>query len=82
MIFFNSASDANKHLEASEQEEMEDIFESWLLDKLDDFEFAAKFLIKHLSEKHHPHICCIVDSTSAKIFEGKKVFKTNDYIVD
>ena len=80
--FFNSKSDANKHLEASQQEELEREFQGWLNEKSKDLEFSARFMIKHLAENYHPHTCCIVDSTRAEIFEAQKVFNTDDYLVD
>lgn len=80
--FFNSSSDANEYLLASDQESLEDAFESWLLEKLDDFKFSARFLMKHMAEHYHPHTMCIVNSSSAELFEGQKTVATDDYIVD
>ena len=79
--FFNSKSDSST-IEASEQERIENAFEIWYEEKLKDFEFVSRLMIKHLAENYHPHTCCIVDSTSAEVFEGHKVVKTDEYLLD
>lgn len=43
---------------------------------------AAKPLIKYLSENWHPHVVCIVDATTAQVFEGQQLVKTTEYLRD
>ena len=80
--FFNSKSDTNQFLEASEQEQLENDFEEWYDQQCKDFSFVALPLIKHIVENHHPHVKCLVDSEAAELLEGHKVLKTHEYIVD
>lgn len=80
--FFNSKSDANRYLEASEQERLEKEFQEWYEEKSNDLEFAARPLIKHLAEKHHPHTMAVVESDGVKLWEGLKSIPVKDYIVD
>lgn len=46
------------------------------------FEEAVKPLMKYLSENHHPHTVVIVDVNSAEIFEGVKVFNSDEFVKD
>jgi predicted HD phosphohydrolase len=74
--FFNLKSDSNEFLEASRQEKLEQEFADWFRIKLMDFEFVSRCMMKHISEKYHPHTCCLVDSTKSELLEGQKVLKT------
>lgn len=50
---------------------------------VDEFEAAARPLMKYLAENHHPHHTAIVDSTRAELFEGvKTTAQIMDYIKD
>lgn len=46
------------------------------------FEEAAKPLIKWLAESVHPHHTVIVTSTSAELFQGEHVVKTEEFLKD
>lgn len=71
--FFNSKSDANKWLSASQQESLEKDFQEWYLKfGTKDFKDAAMPMIKHLSEEHHPHHVAVITSTLAELSEGKQ----------
>jgi len=67
--FFNSKSDANKFLEASQQEALENDFQKWFDEKMS-FELVMPILIKYMATKHHPHTVAIVSSINAQVFEG------------
>lgn len=80
--FFNSKSDANKYLEASEQEDLEKSFQEWHSSRKETFESAANPLIKYLAENHHPHTCAIVESDGAILWEGLKSIRNDKHIQD
>lgn len=46
------------------------------------FEEAARPLIKHLAENYHPHMTTIVTCGSAELMEGSMSVRTEDYIKD
>ncbi|WP_419057405.1 hypothetical protein [Kluyvera georgiana] len=46
------------------------------------FEQAAEHLIKWLAENEHPHTMAVVTSTSAQLFDGKRVHNTNEFLCD
>ncbi|MFT2797525.1 hypothetical protein [Serratia sp. N21D137] len=47
-----------------------------------DFEEAAKPLIKWLAENVHPHHTVIVTSTNAELLEGSMSFPTDEFLKD
>lgn len=51
-------------------------------EQIQQFEEAAKPLIKLLAENHHPHVTVIVTSNSAEIVESSAMVKCNDFILD
>jgi hypothetical protein len=50
--------------------------------KQEQFEEAAKPLLKYLSENHHPHTTVIVTSSSAELVESEMVFNTDEFLTD
>lgn len=80
--FFNSKSDANKYLSATQQEELEQEFQNWIDFKSISFEFCVRPLMKHLSETHGPHSRAIVTSDHAELLEGELSYRTDDFIQD
>ncbi len=49
----------------------------------DEFEAAARPLIKYLAENHHPHVTAIITSTSGELIEGlTSTGQIMDYIED
>lgn len=48
----------------------------------DEFELAARPLMEYLAKNHHPHTAVIVESDSAELVEGKKAYRTKEFIVD
>ncbi len=51
-------------------------------EKIDEFECAAKPLVKFLNENCHPHVFVVADATSAELFEGVCRVKIEDFIKD
>lgn len=51
-------------------------------DVIESFEDATKPLMKYLSENHHPHTKCIVESNSSEIVEGVKCFNSDEFLID
>lgn len=49
---------------------------------VDEFEVAARPLIKYLAENHHPHVTCIVTNDNAQLLEGQRAIHVPDYIKD
>lgn len=80
--FFNSKSDANKHLEASEQEALEKDFQEWFDNKCKDASFAAQFLIRYLAEEKHPHAIAMVFPDAFSIYEGIESKQDESFILD
>lgn len=80
--FFSSKEVAHKYMDVTMQIDLEDEFESWFSEKLNDLEFAARPLVKHLAEKYHPHTMAVVESDGVKLCEGLKSIPINGYIVD
>ena len=81
--FWQRSSDACP-LEASQQEEQEEMFQCFVEEKISEMTFddSAEFLIKHLAEKHYPHMLVIVESDRAQLLEGIKSIKNDQFIVD
>lgn len=52
------------------------------MEKQQQFEEAAKPLLKYLSENHHPHTKVIVTSSSAELVESEMVFNTDEFLTD
>lgn len=52
------------------------------MNEQEQFEAAARPLIKYLAENHHPHTTVIVDSTHAELLEGQAMVKTEEYLRD
>jgi hypothetical protein len=48
----------------------------------DEFESVVSPVMKWLSENHHPHIHIVIESNCAQLFEGQKVFYSNEFLVD
>lgn len=48
----------------------------------EDFEKAARVMMKYLGENHHPHVTVIIDSGRAEILESSSSVVTDDYIGD
>jgi len=48
----------------------------------EDFEKAARPMMKYLGKNHHPHVTVIIDNGRAEILEGSATVVTNDYIPD
>ena len=80
--FFDSKSDANMFLEASQQEQLENDFQEWFDKKMKDFKFAATFLVKHIAENHNPHASAYVRSDSAELSYAENTFQDDGFIVD
>jgi len=83
--FFDSKSDANMFLEASQQEQLENDFQEWFDYKMKDFEFASRFLMCHLgnSELYHPHYTAIVTNATAEVLQAEETIGyINDYVPD
>lgn len=82
--FFNHKSDACP-LECEEQERLEDEFESWFNDQMDNFEFASRFMMCHLGnpKMYHPHYTVITTNSTSEVMEGRKsVGHISDYVPD
>ena len=78
--FFNHKSDAST-LEATEQEQMENDFQEWFDEQMKDFEFAARFMMCHLSN-YHPHHSVYTTNRICEISEGQESIVTDDYLCD
>ena len=48
----------------------------------EEFEKAARVMMKYLGENHHPHVTVIIDNGKAEILEGSACVVTDDYIRD
>jgi alkaline phosphatase len=48
--------------------------------EIEEFDKASKPLIEYLAKNHHPHMTVIVTSDSSEIMEGKRRFKTDEFI--
>ena len=48
----------------------------------DEFESIVKPVMKWLSENHHPHVHIVIESNTAQLYEGQKVFNTNEFLID
>ncbi|MBL4941156.1 MAG: hypothetical protein JKY81_05765 [Colwellia sp.] len=48
----------------------------------EDFEKAARVMMKYLGENHHPHVTVIIDNGKAEILEASSSIVTEDYIAD
>ena len=82
--YFQSSSDACP-LEVGAAEELEQAFQAWFDEQMQDFEFAARFMMCHLGnpEKYHPHCTAIITVATAEVMEGKRsVGIIEDYIPD
>ncbi len=52
-------------------------------EELERLKEAATPLIKYLNDNHHPHVTCIVTSTSVELLEGVMVYpKIYEFIKD
>ena len=51
-------------------------------EKMNEFEFSSRPLIKYICEKHHPHISVIVTPTCAELLKGEKVVTVTEYVQD
>jgi hypothetical protein len=71
-------------LECGEAEEQERKFSEFIENKLKatTFEDASSYMMKYLSENHHPHVMAEIDSNSAILWEGLKTYLDNSYLVD
>lgn len=52
------------------------------MERQDEFEAAARPLVKWLNDNCHPHVTVIVENDGAQLFEGICSFRTQDYIKD
>jgi len=59
-----------------------DHFQVWFEEKMQDFAFASRFMIKFMAENYHPHCTCIIDGCRAEVFEGIHAHFNDDYIQD
>jgi len=48
----------------------------------EDFEKAARVMMKYLGENHHPHVTVIIDNGRAEILESSAAVVTEDYVPD
>ena len=48
----------------------------------EEFENAARIMMKYLGENHHPHVTVIIDYGRAEILEGSASVVTDDYVPD
>ena len=48
----------------------------------DEFESVVSPVMKWLSENYHPHIHIVIESNYAQLFEGQKIFYSNEFLVD
>lgn len=48
----------------------------------EEFEEAARPLIKFLNENSNPHAVVVVNTTNAILFTGEMNFRTEEYLVD
>ena len=47
-----------------------------------EFEDIVKPVMKWLSENHHPHMHVVIESNTAELCEGQRVFNTNEFLID
>ena len=78
--FFQHQSDCCG-IECSEMERMENDFQEWFDEQMKNFEFAARFMLSHLSN-YHPHHSVYMTNTVCELLEGKQVLETSDYLLD
>lgn len=52
------------------------------MEKQEEFEIAARPLVKWLNDNCHPHVTVIVENDGAQLFEGLCSFRTQDYVPD
>lgn len=81
--FWQQTSDACP-LECGEAEEQEKKFSEFIENKLKamTFEDASSYMMKYLSENHHPHVMAEIDGNTAILWEGQQTHKDNQFIVD
>ncbi len=46
------------------------------------FNEAVKPLMKYMAENHQPHTMVVVDSNTAQLYESKRVFQSDEFLVD
>lgn len=51
-------------------------------EQIQQFEEAAKPLMKYLAENHHPHVKVIVRGASAELLEGLSSFHSDKFLID
>ena len=81
--FWQQTSDACP-LECSEAEGQEKKFSEFIENKLKamNFEDASSYMMKFLSENHHPHVMAEIDGNSAILWDGQKTHLDNSFTVD
>ena len=48
----------------------------------EDFDKAARVMMKYLGENHHPHVTVVIDSGKAEILESSATLVTDEYVGD
>ena len=81
--FWQRSSDACP-LEAGEAEQQESSFADFVEEKIKAMTFsdASTYMMKYLSEKHHPHMMAEIESNKAILWEGDRTYHDNSYLVD
>jgi hypothetical protein len=81
--FWQQTSDACP-LECGEAEEQEKKFSEFIENKLKvmTFEDASSYMMKYLSENHHPHVMAEIESNRAVLWEGQKSHLDDSFIQD
>jgi hypothetical protein len=52
-------------------------------DKVKEFEYLSRQIMKFLCENYHPHVTVIITPTNAELLEGKIITsEITDYVID
>lgn len=82
--FFNYKSDANKYLNAEQQEDLENDFYEWVKNNgsVLSFNEAVEPAIRYLFNNCDPHTKIYIDYSNAELLQGQKCHNLNNEIPD